>query len=213
MSSDAPVFRYNYATRHVPFMVEQIWEAHDNLDVYHSLAAFEFDQIFNLVGRPLSSIMEMGCGLGRGSIYLNWLLNDPAIRYTLADRTGWTRNTGAFNPLSDEVYNDLFLTADFCSLNGMTPMRLFDTEEGDWTTLEPADLIFSLCSFGVHVPIERYLDRLIAALAPGGTLLFGVRWAYGPDSFKDRFREVIFREGIQSQIYPNENWLILRDPF
>lgn len=139
-------FSYQFADRHLPLMREQVWESGNDIAVYTGLASFEFPQFAAHIGNP-KTVLELGCGLGRGSIYLNHLLNDP-VSFVLADRDGLTRNTGAFDPATDEFYNDMALTADFCRLNGLTDFRLFDTETDDWDTLPGFDLIFSLCSFG-----------------------------------------------------------------
>ena len=206
-------YEYKYAPRHLPFMKEQIWEAKDQIDLYSNLSVHEFAQIDQYIGDDIKTVLEVGCGLGRGSIFLNHMLQDDSIKYTLADRTGYTTNTGAFAPPEDEFYNDLVLTKDFCELNGIKNVSTFDTELSDWSTLPKADLIFSLCSFGMHVMIERYIDRLISVANPTSTMIFGTRHhSYGPDSFKDKFEEVIFQPGVYPGNYPLENWLILKNP-
>jgi SAM-dependent methyltransferase len=205
---------YKYAPRHIPFMREQVWESRDDTGVYSDLSLLEFRQFENFIGDP-RVVLEVGCGLGRGSIFLNHLLRNDLALYILADRTGYTENTGAFSPGRDEFYNDLVLTEDFCRLNGVRNLITFDTEAGDLSRLPRADLILSLCSFGMHVSIERYIDRLSAALASGGTMIFGTRHeSYGPDSFADLFAEVVYLPSdmtdAERERYPVENWLILR---
>jgi hypothetical protein len=220
-------YEYKYAPRHLPFMKEQIWEAKKQLSIYSDLSVHEFTQLDSFIDNDIKSVLEVGCGLGRGSIFLNHMLRDDTIKYTLADRSGYTTNTGDFNPPEDEFYNDLVLTKDFCELNGIKNVKTFDTELDDWTTLPKADLIFSLCSFGMHVSIERYIDRLIATANDKCTMIFGTRNAnggpggvgsgqggnYGPDSFKDRFEEVIYQPGVIAYpVLPIEDWLILKNP-
>ena len=213
-------YEYKYAPRHLPFMKEQVWEAQSELSVYSDLSVHEFTQIDPYIDSP-KTVLEVGCGLGRGSIFLNHMLQDDTIKYTLADRTGYTTNTGGFNPPIDEFYNDLVLTKDFCELNGIKNVTTFDTELGDWATLPKADFIFSLCSFGMHVSIERYMDRLLSVANDKSTMLFGVRNAngtdgrggnYGPNSFKDRFEEVIYIPGHWVHVLPIEDFLILKNP-
>jgi SAM-dependent methyltransferase len=193
-------------------MKEQIWEARQDLQVYSDLSVFEFEQIADHIGSP-KVVLEVGCGLGRGSIYLNSLLKDDSVAFILADRTGMTTNTGAYAPDADEFYNDLEQTAEFCAINGIKNLRTFDTEKDDWATLPQADLIFSLCSFGMHVAIERYIDRLMAASKPDGTMIFGTRGPYSASSFSDRFGDVTYLPGRDGQgRFPKENWLILKNP-
>lgn len=190
-------------------MQEQIWEAKEDLSVYSDLSMFEFEQIARFIDDP-RQVMEIGCGLGRGSIFLNNSLQDSRTLFFLADRTGYTTNTGAFNPTTDEVYNDLVLTEDFCRLNGIVDPETFDTELGDWSTLPKFDLIFSLCSLGMHVPIERYMDRMLSVLSLEGTMIFGTRGPYTQETFADLFEESLFIMGLESDTFPHENWLVLR---
>lgn len=203
---------YKYSDAHFVYMMEQIWEAKSNADVYNDLSVYEFEQFEQHIGHP-KTVLEVGCGMGRGSIFLNHLLKDDTVQYTLADRTGYTKNTGAYNPHEDEFYNDLSLTESFCKLNGIKNVSTFNTEESDWDSLQPADLIFSLCSFGMHVSIARYIDRLISVAKPQSTMIFGTRNpVYGPTSFKDRFEEVIFLPSPKVTKFPVEDWLILKNP-
>ena len=205
-------FNYTYAPRHVGLMKEQIWEAKQDLQVYSDLSLFEFEQIEPFLGSP-KVVLEVGSGLGRGSIFLNSILQDDTVHYVLADRTGMTNNTGAFAPESDEFYNDLEQTAEFARINGLENLRTFDTEADNWSDLPKADLIFSLCSFGMHVSIERYIDRLIATATPRCTMIFGTRGPYGRTSFSNLFENVVFLPGKESKgRFPREDWLILQNP-
>ena len=196
-------------------MKEQIWEAKSNLDVYNNLGLYEFIQIEHYLGNP-KTVLEVGCGLGRGSIFLNHLLKNDKVKYVLADRTGYTSNSGNYNPDKDEFYNDLVLTKDFCELNGIKNVRTFDTELDDWTSLSKVDLIFSLCSFGMHVSIKRYIDRLMATANDSCTMIFGTRNVNGSqcdeNSFKDLFETVIYIPTDHQTPFPHENWLILKNP-
>lgn len=195
-------------------MLEQIWEARDNFSIYHDLSYHEFSQIKMHVdiGRP-KVVLELGCGLGRGSIFLNHLLKDDSVQYILADRHGRTKNTGAYNPKNDEYYNDLSLTEDFCRINGIKNIKTFDTEQDDWESIPKADFIFSLCSFGMHVSIHRYIDRIISASNPDSTAVFGVRGNdYGRHSFADRYGVTQFHRGVVVNKFPQEDWLILKNP-
>jgi SAM-dependent methyltransferase len=204
-------FEYKFNDQHLVYMKEQIWEAKTNIDIYNNLSLHEFSQIEAHIGKP-KTVLEVGCGLGRGSIFLNHLLNDDTVEYNLADRTGYTKNTGAYMPAQDEFYNDLELTADFCKLNGIKNVKTFDTEKDDWTQLPKADLIFSLCSFGMHVSIDRYMDRLLSVSHPTTTMIFGVRNGSTSDGNKNKFAESLFVPGKHISGFPQEDWLILKNP-
>jgi hypothetical protein len=205
------LYKYKFNDQHLVYMKEQIWEAKSNLDVYNDLSLHEFSQIESHLGNP-KTVLEVGCGLGRGSIFLNHLLKDDNVEYVMADRTGYTKNTGAYMPKNDEFYNDLELTADFCKLNGIKNVTTFDTEKDDWTQLPKADLIFSLCSFGMHVSIDRYIDRLLSVANTTTTMIFGVRNGSMSDKNKSRFVESLYISGIHKSQFPRENWLILKNP-
>lgn len=193
-------------------MNEQIWEAKNDLTVYHNLASIEFSNFYQHIGNP-KDVLEVGCGLGRGTVYLNEILKDQNVSYTLADRTGYTENTGKFNPAQDEFYNDLNLTKEFCELNGVTNPETFDTELDDWSKLKKFDLIFSLCSFGMHVQIERYIERLLSVSKPNTIMIFGVRHkTYTEQSFSDKFEEVTYIKDDRAENVTREHWLILKRP-
>jgi hypothetical protein len=217
-------YEYKHKEEHLKYIFEQQHEVQqsEDLKMYADLSIHEFNQFKDHIGNP-KLVFEAGCGLGRGSVYLNHLLQDDNVEYILADRTGWHWNRGGPNlsPNNDDVYNDLTMTADFSSLNGIKNFRTFDTQADDWATISNVDLIFSLCAFGMHVNIESYIDRLISISHPSTTMIFGTRSihgvTYGPDSFKDKFEQVIFLNGkpspeTQSVKFPHEDWLILKNP-
>lgn len=221
------IFKYQYTEDHLKYMKYQIHEMKERPEVYDNLSEFEFNQIKKFIGNP-KVVFEAGSGLGRGSIYLNHLLKDDSVEYILADRDGYTNDSGAYYENVDHYYNDLSLTGSFCRLNGIKNFRTFETEKHNWATLPKVDLVFSLCSFGMHVPIAKYIDRLISISKPTTTMIFGTRHAnYNQDSFKDRFEQVIYQPserilvpelidgaetGNKILLYPEENWLILKNP-
>lgn len=209
------LYEYKYDDEMFKWMMEQQWEARQyGTEYYHKLSVFEFEQIEKFLGKP-KRVLEVGSGLGRSSVFINHLLKDNSVEYILADRHGFPNgNTGAFAPAADEFYCDLDQSKAFAELNGIKNVRTFDTEADDWTTIKNVDLIISTCSFGMHVPIERYLDRMIATCNPTATMIFGTRSAnYGPNSFRNLFEDVVFQPGINGMPYfAIENWLVLKHP-
>lgn len=212
-------FKYKFNLEHLELMESQIWEMkkeHGGATVYDELAPYEVEQIKDYLPQAPDRILELGAGLGRGSIYLRHYFRENGLVFppiwVLADRDGFSEeNTGAFNPKVDEYYNDFKLGRSFCQMNGLDNFKFVDTETGDWSKWGKFDFIFSFCSFGMHVPLERYMDRLIGASLPDVTMIFGTRHAgYNGDSFKDKFKEVIYQQGAGRQPFPHENWLILR---
>jgi hypothetical protein len=217
-------YEYKYKEEHLKYIFEQqheVQQANRDLDMYADLSVHEFSQFKSHIRTP-KTVFEAGCGIGRGSVYLNHLLQDDEVEYILADRTGWHwQGEGNLLPGNDDVYNDLSMTADFSGLNGIKKFKTFDTQVDDWNSLANVDLIFSLCSFGMHVSIEAYIDRLINISHPNTTMIFGTRSmngiTYGPASFQDRFQQVVFIPGKPSPAgqeiaFPFEDWLILKNP-
>lgn len=217
------VFEYKIPEKFLPLVYEQIWEASPkhkgDLLTYSKLSRHEYKAIKSYIPANVETVMELGCGLGRGSIYLNYRFikegrDTCSINWILVDRQGHSENnTGAFQPKKDEFYNDLLLTEEFCEVNGLDGIMTFDTEKDDWNGLKnlPVDFMFSFCSFGMHVPIERYIDRLLSVATDDVTMIFGTRHAgYNGESFTDNFKEVIFLPQPQVPPFPIEHWHILR---
>lgn len=211
-------FKYKHNPEHLFLILDQVWEAKEehggDLTVYDRLAPYEVSQIKEFLPEDPKVIWEMGAGLGRGSIYLNhYYGNKKSRRWYLFDRDGFSEeNMGAFKPKKDEYYNDFKLGESFCKLNGLDTFLYLDTEiEGDWAQAYPPDLVFSFCSFGMHVELERYMDKMISKSKDSTVFIFGTRHAgYNDKSFSDRFKEVIFIPSKGQAPFPIENWLILR---
>ena len=216
-------YEYKYNEEHLKFMFEQQHEVQraNSLKMYEDLSIHEFSQFENYIGTP-KTVFEAGCGVGRGAVFLNHLLQDKSVEYILADRTGWNwTNKGNLHEENEDIYNDLEVTADFCKLNGLKKFKTFDTELDDWATLPKADLIFSVCAFGMHVSIEKYIDQLLSIAKPTTTMIFGTRsyagHKYDDTSFADKFEQVVYIPGKpspedQEVKFPEEDWLILKNP-
>jgi SAM-dependent methyltransferase len=204
------MFKYKYNVYHLKYMKDQIWECKDNIDVYSTLSEFEHEQIKNYVPIQPVTVLDLGCGLGRASIYLNYILNRSDIHYILADTTGDTEITGGWD--KQEFYNKMDLTASFCTLNNLLNIGLFDTQRSDWDSLSNIDYVMSRCAFGMHFPIESIMDKLLKITTPNVTMIFGTRnrAVYSHESFKDLFKEVYFIEQEKQEPYPQQDWLILK---
>lgn len=205
---------YKFENKHIDLMKEQVWEAKDNIEVYKQQSLRDYSQISKHLPLKPKTVMDLGCGLGRATIMLNAHYKNKKIEYILADRTGRTVNTGEFNPAEDQFYNDLNMTADFVRLNEVDNFKVLDTEEGDWEALPNLDLVLSDCSVGFHLPIERYLDKLLAKATPKSVFIFGVgHWTpYGPESFSELFKETIYQKEEYIPGFANQSWLILKNP-
>lgn len=206
-----PPFEFKIEDKFLPLLHEQVWEVKDKLERYTELTIIDFEQIKDHLPQAPKVVMDFGTGIGRAAIYHNWL--NPGAHYILADRDGDSKNnTGNYNPHVDEYYNDLTLTGEFCKLNGLESYQTFDTETGDWSKLPPVDFIMSHYSLGFHVSFERYLERLLSVLAPGGVVIIGCRHQYIHKDYSKYFKSRSFIETPSKPPLPNQHWLILKDP-
>lgn len=209
------IYKHKYNPEHLHYMKEQIWESKDDLSVYDRLSEFEYEQTKDYMKPPNHKIwsynvLDLGCGLGRFSIYLNQIWKDKEVHYTLTDTTGDTENHGGWN--LDEYYNNLDLTYSFCKLNELENFEIIDTKKDKYLATLEQDLIFSHCAFGMHYPIEDVMSKLLQVSSPEVTMIFGTRKRdlYTEDSFKEFFHEVKFLKQEHIPPFPHQDWLILR---
>lgn len=209
----AEEYEYKYADEHIPWMKEQVWECRPDLRIYSQLSAWEHAQVEDLVPAAPKTVMDLGCGLGRAAIYLDQVVyKDSSIFYVLADRDGMTpTNTGAWGAL--EYYNKLDLTESFARLNGMRNFITFETNDESWTPLPKFDFITSRYAFGVHQPIEPYLEKLLEHCTDDVTLLLGTRDGHYSNAspFDRYFKTVVNRTGARQNPFPAEDWLYAKD--
>lgn len=206
----AGAFRYKCAPVHLRYMREQVWECRNDVGIYSALSEFEHAQIADYVPE-FRKVLDLGCGLGRAAIYLNGVFQDPETHYILADTTGSRGEAGGWDPLGEKSYNDLKLTASFARLNGLTNFRTFDYLLDDWNELTDVDFVTSRCAFGMHIPIEAVMPQLLQVSTSDVTMIFGTRRRdlYGPNSFQDLFRDVLFLPQEETPPFPHQDWLIL----
>ena len=205
-------FQFKIEDKFLPLLHEQVWEVKDKLERYTELTVSDFAEILDLLPPAPGIVMDFGTGIGRAAIYHNYI-NGHKSHYILADRDGDSKNnTGEYGPSEDQYYNDLALTGEFCKLNGIKSFQTFDTEAGDWSKLPKVDFIMSHYSLGFHVSVDRYIDRLHSILAPGGTILLGVRHSYHLKDYSKLFKTQMFRESPNKPPLPTQHWLLLKDP-
>lgn len=210
----AESFEYQLPERYRQLAEYQVAGSGIEPEAYRRQSEWEFDAVGPHLPRP-RRVLDLGCGLGRSTVYLNACLRDPDVEYVLADTSASTDRTpiAGWNP-GEDFYNDLEWTEEFVRLNGVGRFRTFDLRRDDWSSLGKVDLVMSFLAVGFHFPIEGVLDRLLQVATPDSTMVFGVRIGrYGPWSFRDRFHEVRLVRGRPG--HPSaakERFLVLRRP-
>ena len=192
-------------------VTKQVTQTVNDLSFYEKLSESEYSTMQSYIDSP-SKILELGCGLGRMSVYLNWKLdNDPL--FILADST-WKKPIKkvkyGWKPKEKVFYNNLNVTKDFCNLNGLENHQVFDLQKESLIKLSNIDLVISFMSVGFHYPIDNYLDTLLNITTKNCTMIFGIRKdTYTENSFKDKFATVKIMQ--QKDIDVKEDILILKD--
>lgn len=123
-------------------------------------------------------VLELGAGLGRVSIYLrNFYGWDHTEFYLLDGNSGEEQIAGLHEKMSNDFYNSLSASADFCVANNVCPNKLFfiNAEKHFELQEDIFDLCYSFKSIGFHWPINEYLDIVYPWMRKDGYLFFEVR--------------------------------------
>ena len=188
------------------FAEKQITQIKVDPDFYNKMSLSEYSAIAKHLNNP-KNILELGCGLGRMSIFLNAHLKKPA-HFILADvsetsskiKYGW-------NP-KESYYNDLELTAKFSELHGLKNFETFNLLERDVSELKNIDLVMSFLSVGFHYPIDQYFKKLLKVTSDDAVMIFGIRrGAVDVSKYKRFFHEVYIEK---NSVPSKEDLLILK---
>jgi hypothetical protein len=156
---------------------------------FESLSIAEYNVIKDCIKHPMN-ILDVGCGLGRMSTYINSFL-DYKPKFTLMDSTSmiWSNHYG-WNPTPEKqiFYNDLRLAGEFCKLNGLEDYELFDINKRNLNELNDLDMVMSFCSMGFHYPLSVYYDKLMKITTKDCLFTFGVnKDKYTAEEFEKDF--------------------------
>ena len=186
-------------TRHPPSVIEYVKE-------YQKYSGLEYEIIKPYFGNP-NKILEIGCGIGRMSIYINSQL-DYEPKFILLDGTGHQPRYGYSEININKFYNNMKMTGEFCRLNGLTNFMLFDINKHKLSELSEVDMVTSFLAVGVHFPIEHYLDELMNITTDDCVFIFGIRTnsVYDVHTFENYFKDIIIVQNNKEV----ENFLIMR---
>lgn len=201
-------FNFKIKEKYFKLLNFQITQTKEDLSFYEKISKAEYLAIENYIDKP-EKILELGCGLGRVSIFLNSQLNNSP-KFFLADFSEVSNKVKyGWNP-KDSKYNNLELTEQFCTENGLNNFEILDLSKNNLDKLSNIDMVISMLSVGFHYPIEEYINQLIKISSKNVTMIFGVRKGiYNQDSFKNLFLETKILQ--ISNIDIKEDILILKN--
>ena len=134
-------------------------------------------------------VLDIGCGLGRSSIYIKNKLSLDNTKFYLADFTGYDYTKkdnrgnkvacGVHQTAKDIPYNDLNLTKELCELNNLTNFELVDLG-GSIPKLEKIDVIYSFQCVGYHFGIVETLKKynFLDLIHNNTVMIYGIRKDY-----------------------------------
>jgi len=176
-------------------------------DFYDKLSTHEYETFKNHIGKP-KRILELGCGLGRMSVYLNKQL-DYDTEFILADYDNVSEKIKyGWNP-GKSLYNKLNLTTKFCLMNNLVNFKIFDLSKNDILKLKNIDLVISVMAVGFHYPIEQYMEKLLKIC--NGNMIFGIRkrkCEYNKKTFSKYFKTIMIKD---IDLVIKERIMILKD--
>lgn len=158
-------------------------------------------------------IVELGCGVGRGSVWLCRYYGWDKSTFWLLDSTGDNVAYGVDEEGCSDYYNDLELTKAYWELNCPgVKYHVVDTGGVVYDVPDEIDLLFSFLAFGFHWDFNPYLESLQDLVVPGGLAVFGMRGFdqggshLGPGGCKARRFTEKQIAGVDSRY-----WTIVRD--
>ncbi len=139
----------------------------------------ELGQISNFLANlhPIR-VLELGAGLGRGSVWLRNTFNWNSTQFYLLDgNSGEEQIAGINSAIGNNFYNSLSATEEFCLANGIDKEKLFLINAEETLSFDNIkfDLCFSIKSIGFHWPIASYLNLLERSFAPNCYCFFELR--------------------------------------
>ena len=150
-------------------------QGHHNIESYYQLTQNEYKTFQSHLPNFPKTILDLGCGLGRVSVYINKMHDVKDTKYILADSSKISEKiTMGWNP-GESWYNDLSMTKEFCDLNGLVNYEIFNLINDQLMLLNDIDLVYSFMAVGFHYPIEDYFSILKRIMKKDGIMIFGVR--------------------------------------
>jgi SAM-dependent methyltransferase len=158
-------------------------------DEYHALRPFLSDPQY--VSQPPSLVLDLGCGLGRSSIFFMHMLGWHTTKFLFLDshrdlygdkrnvpdnQTGWHQDV---QDCGNSFYTNFDLLDRLLIANGMRHVDVLDlrTEPERIAEIRDVDLLYSFHSTGYHYAPDAIWKQypLHDSLRPGALVILGIR--------------------------------------
>lgn len=135
--------------------------------------------------------LDLGCGLGRASVYFRKRFGWKDTRFILADGDSGNRQLGGIRSGEADFYNSMAATEEYCRANGLENIELFNLEKKTIANLEGGvNLVYSFVAVGFHWPLDLYLKPLHSKLANYAILVFSMRGSQARDWVDNQVRRI-----------------------
>lgn len=128
-----------------------------------SRARKQFNDLSLYIKKDVKRVLDIGCGLG--AIDVVFAMERPVETIYLIDGDGINERHGEYREVS-EPWNDVATAAEFVKANLRPSCAVATT----WPT-EPVDVVISLKSWGLHYPIDVYMEKVRGLLKQNGVLI------------------------------------------
>jgi len=172
---------FNFRVNDGEIRFYQILQISPHLDKYLDGSIDEYEKLKDEIGTP-KKVLELGCGIGRSSIFLKNMLNLTA-KFYLADfdsneyyKEG--RKKEFLGYVKEPVpFNSLEVTKRFCIDNNLENLELVDLATDNIKELSDVDLVYSFNAVGYHWSIEDAVRKydLENITTKDVKFIFGVR--------------------------------------
>jgi SAM-dependent methyltransferase len=148
------------------------------------------------VSEPRMRFIDIGCGIGFALLGLLRVYG-PNHRFVAVDRAAPTPLTEAGKVLygfseTPSAYNSLDVTRDILIAAGADPenVECVDIDSHSFPQ-GPAKVVTSTFAWAFHFPLQTYLEKVEAALAPNGVVIIDVRRDQGQETLLQSRFEII----------------------
>lgn len=168
-------------------------------DRYLKVSKDELNHLKDEIGAP-NIVLDIGCGLGRSSIYFKNSLKLFNTKFYLADFSSkkWEslyndlisrklRQVGYFPNNEILPFTDLNMTKLLCDSNNLTNYEIINLKTPMIYNLRDIDLVYSFNAIGYHLPININIKKyhLMDTTTEDAKFIFGIRKGFVPESIDE----------------------------